>query len=183
MIALALTLALAVAPPTTGAGGATVHPFHITMAEAEFNPETNRLEVALRVYHPTDLEAALSRRAGAKVDLEKTGKVDDLILAYLREAFVATPEGAKEPARIEWVGKEVSLKTAWLYFEVDLPAGIDGTTFKNRLLFEVERDQANTIVFRDATRRASLRLTPSRDARVFTWQTADPEPPPVPAPG
>jgi hypothetical protein len=169
MAGLAVTLtavALGLGGTAPGAGG--VHPFHVTLAEAEFNPETRRLEVALRVYHPLDLETALTRLAGRKVTLDGTADVDELIAAYLDEAFVVErPDGTR--AALEWVGKEVTLKTAWLYFEVDLPGGPEGCTFADRVLFEVEPDQANTIVFRDGRRRASLRCTREADRRVFVW--------------
>lgn len=156
---------------------ASAHPFHITLAEAEYNAETGKLEVALRIYHPTDLEEALSRRAGRRINLEKTEGADDLIMQYLRENFVIEPPGGK-PAPLEWVGKEVSLKTAWLYFEVPLPGGPEGVAFRNRLLFDVERDQSNTIVFKQGERRASLRFSRERDRRVFSWAASDPEPKP-----
>ena len=57
---LALALGLGGAAPAAEG----VHPFHVTLAEAEYNAESRRLEVALRVYHPLDLETALTRRAG-----------------------------------------------------------------------------------------------------------------------
>lgn len=159
MTAIFLFVALAAAP---------AHPFHVTMAEAEFNPESKKLEVSLRVYHPLDLEAALSRRAKEPVTLDGTPEVDELIAAYLEEAFtVERPDG--EMAKLEYVGKEVTLKTAWLYFEVDLPGGPEGAAFRDRLLFEIEDDQANTIVFREGKRRASLRFDRAEDRRVFAW--------------
>lgn len=152
-------IALAVAP---------AHPFHVTMAEAEFNPESRKLEVSLRVYHPLDLEAALSRRAKEPVTLDGTPGVDEMIVDYLQEVFtIERADGAA--AELEYVGKEVTLKTAWLYFEVELPEGPEGAAFRDRLLFEIEDDQANTIVFREGKKRASLRFDRTEDRRVFAW--------------
>ncbi|RUL85296.1 DUF6702 family protein [Tautonia sociabilis] len=171
----ALTIAAAVGPAV--ALGGEAHPFHITIAEADYNADSGTLEVALRVYNPGDLEAALGRRAGERVDLERTENVDALILAYLKEALVATPPGG-DPAPICWVGKEVTLKTAWLYFEIPLPDGPEGVCFTNTLLFEVEPDQVNTIVFGRGKDRASLRF--SRDHPSQTFRRPDPAPSPDP---
>ena len=77
----AVALAIALATP---AAVAAPHPFHVTIAEADYNEESGKLEVALRIYNPGDLEEALGRRAGERVDLERTENVDDLIVAYLR---------------------------------------------------------------------------------------------------
>ena len=81
------------------------------------------------------------------------------------------PDGEK--AEIEWVGKEVTVKTAWLYLEIPLAEGPEGSTFTNRLLFEVEPDQVNTMVFGRGKDRASLRFT--RDDPKHTLRR--PEPP------
>lgn len=164
---LLCSLSLAVVP------GAAVHPFHITMAEAEFNEETGKLEVSLRIYHPTDLEESLSRRQGKRVSLDGTTGVDEMLLAYLEEQLtIERPDGQR--AKLEWVGKEVSLKTAWLYFEVDLPGGLEGASFRNRVLFDIERDQVNTVVFRQGDKRATLRFTRAEDRRVFAWPAEEP---------
>ena len=150
-----IIVAMAVAPASA------MHPFHITIAEADYNAESGRLEVALRIYNPGDLEEALGLRAGERVNLETTEGVDDLIAEYLDEhLIVERPDGEK--AMIEWVGKEVTVKTAWLYFEIPLPEGPEGSTFTNTLLFEVEPDQANTMVFGRGDNRASLRFTSER---------------------
>ncbi|QDV38963.1 DUF6702 family protein [Tautonia plasticadhaerens] len=148
--------ALAGAGP--GSGASAAHPFHVTIAEADYDAESGMLEVALRIYNPGDLEEALGRRLGERVDLERTEDVDEAILAYLEDSLVVErPDG--ERAALAWVGKEVTVKTAWLYLEIPLPDGPEGATFTNSLLFEVEPDQVNTMVFGRGKDRASLRFT------------------------
>lgn len=141
-----------------GAARFAPHPFHVTIAEADHDAESGNLEVALRIYNPGDLEEALGRRLGERVDLERTEDVDGAILAYLEDSIVVErPDG--ERAELAWVGKEVTVKTAWIYFEIPLPDGPEGATFTNTLLFEVEPDQVNTMVFGRGKDRASLRFT------------------------
>ncbi|WP_169977706.1 DUF6702 family protein [Tautonia rosea] len=153
--ALAMTLMMALAPITNTA---EAHPFHVTIAEVEFNAEAGTLEMAIRIYNPGDLEQALGLREGERVDLEQTENVDEMILDYLRDHLIIAPaEG--EPAELQWVGKEVSVKTTWLYVEAPLPDGPEGVRFTNTLLFEIEKDQANTMVFGRSRDRVSLRFT------------------------
>jgi hypothetical protein len=163
-----MALMTAMAPASTAS---EAHPFHVTIAEAEFNAEAGTLEMAIRIYNPGDLEQALSLREGERVDLERTEQVDELILEYLRDHLVITPaEG--EPAPLRWVGKEVSVKTTWLYAEAELPDGPEGASVTNTLLFEIEKDQVNTMVFGRASDRVSLRFT--RDDPTHRFERPEP---------
>ena len=145
------------------------HPFHVSIAEAEWSSKTKSLEVALRV-HPSDLEKALSRRAKKTIDLDKTPKIDVLIQDYLKEVFQARVEKAA-PEKIKWVGKEVKVKHAWLYFEIPLESGLSNVQFTNRIFFELLEDQVNTINFRDRAkkRRKSLTFNKKKPTQTFQW--------------
>ena len=133
------------------------HPFHVSLAEVEFNPKSKNLEIALRVW-PNDLERAIQIQNKKKINIEKAKNADELILKYLELAFVVKGLDGKA-AKIKWVGKEISIKEAWLYFEVPMPKGVDGITFENRICFEVLDDQVNTIIFRSGKKRLSLKFT------------------------
>jgi len=149
---------------------AHAHPFHVSVAEVEHNRETRRLEISLRV-HPADLEKAISRRARRRIDLERSEGLDELIAAYLRERIVVRPaKGA--PGELVWVGKEVDVKHAWLYFEIRVPDGVDGLRVSSRVFFELHREQSNLVTFKDAGRRASLRLSPTRSEAAVLWKLA-----------
>ena len=144
-------------------GGVMAHPNHVSLAEANWNAKTGQLEVALKL-HPNDLERALRARFRRRVVLEKAADIDRLIQKYLAEVFVVTEKDGKL-ATIKWVGKEISVKAAWLYFELPLATGPDGATFSNRMFFELLTDQVNTINVRAGTQRKSLSLTHDRAKR------------------
>lgn len=150
--------------------GARAHPFHASIAEAEWKPGLKKLQIALWS-HPTDLEKALRLRAKKRIDLDSTPDVDQHIQGYLREVFRVGYREQK-PGAIEWVGKEVSVKAAWLYFEISLPAGIEGALIENRLFFELLSDQVNTINFRDrkAKRKRSFSFTKEKPKQRFSWE-------------
>ena len=142
---------------------AMAHPFHVSIAEAEFNAQTGKLEVALRV-HPHDLELALERRAGHTVDLDETEQVDQLITSYLQEVFVLRPD-AGTSLRLAWVGKEVGVKFAWLFFEFPLPEISGAWTVENRIFHQRLEDQVNTITFKQQRGERSLSFTRSHARR------------------
>ena len=172
------------------------HPFHVATAETKWNLETGRLEVSIRC-HPIDLETALGKIAGKKVDLDKTENVDALLTTYLDQNFkmhqgplpvaptngkpgalepTALPSAAdlnlarkesatedkaakeidKSLAKLHWVGKEVDLKWAWLYIEIE-PADLQQELhLTNTILMDVLDDQSNTVIIRLGNQRQSL---------------------------
>ncbi len=150
------------------------HPFHVSIADAEFNRQSGKLEVALRV-HPVDLEGILSRRVGHSVDLDQTPDVDQQIVAYLRET-IRVHRSTEEPLPLEWVGKEVGAKYVWLYFEFACPEPTGRWEVTNRLFMDWLADQTNTMTFRLGDERRSLSFTGEEARRWLDvpWNAASP---------
>lgn len=122
---------------------AEAHPFHASRAEVDYRTECRCMEVALAVV-PEELEAALQRIAGRRIPLESS-EAEGAIVEYLKTRFVVAPPG-EEPLPIEWVGREVSHREAWLYFKVTGVSG--GFDLVNRVLFEAEPAQVNHVLLR-----------------------------------
>ena len=148
------------------------HPYHFSVAELELNRETASLEVALRVF-PEDLEKALryhaERQSKKPVRLDAKEGVDERIVEYLKSAFVVVGRGAKKPASdIRWVGKELSAKEAWLYFEIPWQGDLYGARFENRVCFEHAERQINSVAIKDGTFRTTLWFTRKEPKRMLT---------------
>ena len=126
---------------------ASAHPIHTSYAEADFRAETNKLEVALRVY-PDDLEAALTARAGKKITLEHTPPpaFDVLLLAYLRATFLLRAADGTAPT-LHLVGRELKDhdQHLWIYFECTLPGGLSGARLSHRVLRDTFPEQLNAL--------------------------------------
>ena len=151
------------------AGGfaqAALHPFHVTFATAEWNAKTKRLEVALRI-DPNDLEQAIERREKKEIALEDN-QAEQAVESYLRATFlVKSPQG--KPVELGWVGYEVEVKRAWLYFEIPLEDGPEGIEIKNTMLFGQVSKQVNIVSLRAGKQGATLKLTsdkPSQRVRL-----------------
>jgi hypothetical protein len=146
------------------------HPLHISVAEADYRPESGKLEIALRLFSD-DAEAVLARRTGQKISVEKTpsAELDRLLTSYVKEAFVIKTRGGSSLA-FTWLGHE--LKDAnqhlWLYFESALPGGVEGLRIASRVMRDEFSDQLNSVLVRDhsptgakssVTRQATLLFT------------------------
>ena len=134
-----------------------MHPYHVSFAEVEWNSKTGNFEVALCVW-PGDLEKAISAMKGRSVDLdhEDEDDLDKSCCGYVANRFRIVGEGGK-PAPIRWVGAQIGLKQAWLYFEVAGDKRPGSWTIENRVFFELNDGQLNQIQIkmRDERKRVS----------------------------
>lgn len=95
---------------------AEAHSAHTSVTEVEWNKESQRFEVAMKL-QIADLQDAISARQGKRVRVDGNGFAN-AALNYLAENFSATfAEGQK--CRLRWVGLELELHDAWLYFEAE----------------------------------------------------------------
>lgn len=148
--ALGLATAVVLAP-----GWALAHPNHASLAVAELNPDTGRLEVALKV-DPDDLERAIRKATDSTIRPEDPA-AEAHVEAYVRKRFVVRPPAGKSdrPRRMKWVGMEIKVDEAWLYFEIPI-RGIWGLRIRNAIFFDLEDGQVNTLNLRDGDTRLTF---------------------------
>ena len=145
----------------SNAAPTSAHPSHTTVSEAEFNAETGRLEVALRLA-PEDLEAVLSLRESRKLVLEREPhkELEKLCAAYLSETFRIEP---KIEDGLELVGLELEAREVWLYFELPVSSPATEAVLVVEILMELHAQQLNTVYVRSGeSRRAVTFSTVSR---------------------
>ncbi len=66
--------------------GNEVHPFHICVGEMEWNKEGNKWEISLRL-HASDLQTAVSREAGKRIEIDPSKKESRELVRYLTNHF------------------------------------------------------------------------------------------------
>lgn len=123
----------------------TVHDFHTSLTEINYNPKTKALEITIRVF-TDDLELALTEINNNKaVKVKPTDfSTDPLILKYLRKHFAfVSPE--KNVVPYEFLGKEIELDATWLYVEVPAATNLRGYTIFNSIMTELFDDQTNLL--------------------------------------
>ena len=139
------------------------HPYHVSLAEMEFNAKSARWEVALRL-HPGDLDAALSRQQQRRVVLENESPeaARRMAEAYLNKRFRILGDKPARQSTLRWVGMEMTNKFVWWYFELqpaDLPRPL---RLENRVLMEIEPTQVNTVNLLGGIKTQSLVFTAAK---------------------
>lgn len=118
------------------------HKFHASFATLNFNEQSKSIEITMRIF-PDDLEAALGKQLGKSVKLDKSKESSLMIMNYLKKTFEVKKGGRAQVFR--WVGMELGVDSAWLYFESKMPAGIAGAQIRNLFLCELYDDQTNVV--------------------------------------
>lgn len=148
------------------------HPNHDAVAEADWNPKTTSLEVALRL-NASQLEKTLSKELGQAIDLEKP-EAQKLLKAFAARSVTLKDSAGKVVAQ-KWVGAEIRVRSAWLYFEFPLKSkSVIGCELSNTVFFDVFDDQKNTVALKLAenTQRTFLRF--SKDSPSVKVAVAEP---------
>ncbi len=126
-------------------GGWIMHEFYVSLTEIRYNPETERIEVSMRIF-PDDLDRALLQKTGIHTqlatELEPPG-ADSLLMEYLLERFYMIVNG--ERTVFHYLGKEQEANAIWCYLESD-PVNQPVTLYiYQELLTEIFMDQVNII--------------------------------------
>ena len=152
MILFAISAALLVSH------SAAAHPFHVSAAEANWNPESKMLEVAVKL-DVLDLQNAVRRSSQQKVHITDVKASDALVQEYVQSRLQFRFGDKKELLEWTWVGYEVDLKSAWLYLELPLPNGAAELKISNTLLFGDVFGQVNYMTIQQADQHATVRCT------------------------
>ena len=160
-----LTLAAAILI-AGGASELVAHPNHDAIAEMDWNPKTRSLEVALQV-NARQLERVLSENRKA-VDLDEQDPATEKLLKAFVEKHVRLTGKDGRAVQLTWVGADIKVRSAWLYFEFILPKGESpiGYEIANSVFFAQFEDQTNTVALKlkDGEPRTFLRF--SKDSPV-----------------
>lgn len=141
------------------------HSVHVSTAEAEYDAKTKKLEVSLTVF-VSDLELALIRQSEREMRMDKTAaaEFDAQVMAYLEKTFVVT-DAAGKAGKMTWVGREMEKESeksgdpaVVLFFEVEVPGGVEGKTLRCAVFGELFGDQVNLVEMRSGGRKVEMRF-------------------------
>lgn len=141
------------------------HPVHTATAEAEYNPHTKKMEVSLTVF-VSDLERALIRQSEREMRIDKTpeAEFDAQVVAYLKKTFVVK-DAAGKVGKMTWVGREMEKESeksgdpaVVLFFEVEVPGGVEGVTLRCAVFRELFEDQVTLVEMKSGERKVEMKF-------------------------
>ncbi len=128
-----------------GTGAAFAHNYHTSITDIKYNPRTQSLEVAVKVF-TDDLEKALSGRAKTTVHYSRAdSKITQQLADYLHSTLAFALEPGK-PLTFTLLGSEAEDNAVWLYVEVPVKqTALSQLYVKNALLMDTFGDQMNIV--------------------------------------
>lgn len=123
----------------------SLHPFHVSNTELNYNAADKNLEVTCRVF-TDDFEKALGITFKAKADfskpeLEKT--MDEMVRKYLKTHLAVFLDGKR--ADLSYLGYESDSEAINVYLEYNYPQPPSVFNIENTLLYEAYDDQAGIV--------------------------------------
>ncbi|MDX5448235.1 MAG: hypothetical protein LPK47_07630 [Bacteroidota bacterium] len=141
------------------------HDYFVSVAEAEFDPSTGRVKVAMKLF-TDDLEAMLKKNFDVAPFLGGTnedGRVDSLLTNYLSTRF-----RIKGETEFQWVGKEVNPDATWLYFTIQLDRNTTEITITHSVFFDMFEDQVNILHLRGVGGTSSAYFNKEKPQQILT---------------
>jgi hypothetical protein len=122
----------------------TLHEFHNSIAELNYNTKNNSFEVSLRVF-TDDFETALTQANNlGGFHLDNTKKHNAIIEKYLHQHFYLK-DNKNQKIVGTFIGKEIENEATWLYYEIPLKKSLIGWYIHNSILTELFEDQMNMV--------------------------------------
>ncbi|MBF9253357.1 hypothetical protein I2I11_08640 [Pontibacter sp. 172403-2] len=127
-----------------GSRAAFAHNYHTSITDVKYNPRSQSLEVAVKVF-TDDLESALSRRAKKDIHYSNSAAVKQQLSNYLHSTLAFALQPGK-PLAYTLLGSEEEDDAIWLYIEVPLKqATLPQLYVKNAVLMDTFSDQMNIV--------------------------------------
>lgn len=131
----------------------------MSVTELYYDAQTKRLEGSIRIF-TNDLEDALSRLEGRKVDLydqKQSAKLQTLLEEYLVKRFqLKSSSGGLIPYNL--LGFENQEEATWIYFQTGATKPMAKITVYNSILCDFLPEQMNIVRFIQRNREESLRV-------------------------
>jgi hypothetical protein len=134
---------LAVAGCLMGSRPLTLHDFHASVTQMQYNPQEKTFEISIRIF-TDDLEKTLAKETGNRMDLSVKAKNDPVLEKYVRAHFTYL-NSQRQPKSFNYVGHDVEDDANWIYLEMPYDEPFQGGVMRQNVLMEMFDDQVNMV--------------------------------------
>lgn len=152
-------------------GIAYLHPFHVSVMDAEYNAERQTLQVSHRLFLD-DLEVGLKDFHGLDyidtTEPEDPKRLDSLIASYLKaKVFFVVDDQDKS---FQYIGSELEGDARWCYYELNSIENLKSIAITNVALMDVFEDQQNIVHVKVDGKMQSYKLDKGDKVKTFNFQ-------------
>ncbi|MBC5773853.1 hypothetical protein H8S95_07245 [Pontibacter sp. KCTC 32443] len=148
---------------------AMAHDYHSSITDIKFNPRTQSLQVAIKVF-TDDLETVLTKRSKSKVTYSANSESIKQQLAGYMAAAMSFEVTKGKPLKQRFVGSEEEADVVWVYLEVPVQnTSLSQLYIKNAVLTELFDDQMNIVNLDYKGNMHSMLLQKDETAKKLTF--------------
>ncbi len=143
------------------------HDFHVSVCEVYHNPDSNSLEISMKIF-TDDLELAIRQYSDGEftlLDTEAKNVDSDMLEKYLNQHFQILID--EKDTQLEFVGFEFDYDVILCYLEGKKVRKISTIEIKNEVITEVFADQINLTHFQYNGSMKSLKATREQPAGII----------------
>ena len=125
------------------------HPVHVSIANVEFNQETNVFDMSLKLFID-DFEAVIKHNYNVELNLSKENELKEYekyINQYIQKQFAIRINNSDKPQILIYKSKKINDLSLWLYFEFKAIDNIKTLKIDNNLMNDYYFDQTNLLIF------------------------------------
>ncbi|MBC8155090.1 MAG: hypothetical protein H7Z72_19545 [Bacteroidetes bacterium] len=137
MVLVGITVVLSSAKPLS------LHDFHTSLTQMQFNPKEKGFEISVRLF-TDDLEKALSRETGQKIQITSKPDTDPVIEKYIRKHLSLT-DARKQRRPFTYIGHEAEGDANWVYLEMPVDGALKSAEMQQDVLMDLFDDQVNLV--------------------------------------
>lgn len=143
---------------------ATAHKFYISIANMEYNEESERIDVSLKMT-AHDFERILIKKFEKSIHIEQVkddSEIGKYCIAYIRQNF--TVMSNNQQAEFKYLGKEIdNREDLFFYFSFLKIGDPKSLNIVSNLLFSISDDQQNIVHYKYKDQTKSVTLVPSQN--------------------
>ncbi len=152
---------------------ALLHPVHETVTEIEWNAQSKKLEVAIRL-HVLD-EQWIRRQS------DRDSDVSDCAIAYLRKHFLLNVDSkrdsnadaeTKNGDSYRWIGRQEEGSHVWWYVEIDPRDKMPPKSLSNTMLFNHDTNYQHRILVHGTLPKVAMTHTIGKPTVEITIKAA-----------
>jgi hypothetical protein len=149
---------------------AWAHAYHASILELRFNPEKQRLEMALKIF-TDDLEQDLSggKSKPVRTDQLTRAQLNPLLADLLRRSVQFSTRPGEPALPLTLVGLQKEKDAYWVYFTAPLSAKATGVTLRHQLLLNLFPDQMNIVNLEARGQKQSLLFRDGETQQQLKW--------------
>lgn len=164
-----------------------MHPVHETVSEIEWNPESKRMEIAIRMsvldeqWIQRRLDSAQAVDQWAVNYLESTYRFDPVTKTdsdpdakqTTKKAAETSTKKPKPTHKVHWVGRDEEGSHVWWYVEIEPLDGKKPRVLEQRMFFERNQSYTNRVVLLGQVPRKAMTHTIQKPKVNLDWKADD----------